>query len=106
MRKWHNTARDIVIDVESLPSDELEPSVYQHVTWWQKCQMSLSVLIVTKMLNIDYYMVFFISYPLSALGYDISLRTDRMIHERGLIKGMIWKWHAMIYVYHILQQRK
>jgi len=32
--------------------------------------------------NIDYYMAFFISYPLSAQG---------MIYEWGLIKGMIWK---------------
>ena len=39
-------------------------------------------------------MAFFISYPLSALGHDISPRADRLegwYHERGLIKGMIWK---------------
>ena len=28
--------------------------------------------------NIDYYMAFFISYPLSALGHDISPRADRL----------------------------
>jgi hypothetical protein len=27
---------------------------------------------------IDYHMVFFISYPLSALGHDISPRADRL----------------------------
>jgi hypothetical protein len=26
----------------------------------------------------DYYMAFFISYPLSALGHDISPRNDRL----------------------------
>ena len=37
-------------------------------------------------------MAFYISYPLSALGHDISLRANRlkgMIYERGPIKGMI-----------------
>jgi hypothetical protein len=29
-------------------------------------------------INIDYYMAFFISYPLSALGHDISPRADRL----------------------------
>jgi hypothetical protein len=28
--------------------------------------------------NIDYYMAFFISYPLSARGHDISPRADRL----------------------------
>ena len=43
------------------------------------------------MIYIDYYMAFFISYPLSALGHDISPRAKGMIFEWGLIKGMIWK---------------
>jgi len=29
------------------------------------------------MLDIDYYMAFFISYPLSALGHDIWTRADK-----------------------------
>ena len=29
-------------------------------------------------INIDYYMLYFISYPLSALGHDISPRVDRL----------------------------
>ena len=30
-----------------------------------------------RMINIDYYMTFFISYPLSALGHDINPRADK-----------------------------
>jgi hypothetical protein len=30
-----------------------------------------------SIINIDYYMAFFMSYPLSALGHDISPRADR-----------------------------
>jgi hypothetical protein len=30
------------------------------------------------LINIDYYMAFFISYPLSAIGHDMSLRSDRV----------------------------
>jgi hypothetical protein len=33
------------------------------------------------MIYIDYYMAFFISYPLSALGHDISPRAKGMIFE-------------------------
>jgi len=58
--------------------------------------------------NIDYYMAFFISYPLPARGHDISARADRlqgMIYELGLIKGMIWN-DMLWYLYYILQQRK
>jgi hypothetical protein len=33
---------------------------------------------VLTLINIDYYMAFFISYPLSALGHDISPRADRL----------------------------
>ena len=29
-------------------------------------------------INIDYYMAFFLSYPLSALGHDISPRAERL----------------------------
>jgi hypothetical protein len=29
-------------------------------------------------INIDYYITYFISYPLSALGHDISTRVDRL----------------------------
>jgi hypothetical protein len=36
-----------------------------------------------------YYMTFFIAYPLSALGHDISPRAQGMINERGLIRDMI-----------------
>ena len=32
----------------------------------------------TQMIYIDYYMAFFISYPLSARGHDISPRADRL----------------------------
>jgi hypothetical protein len=39
----------------------------------------------------DYYMAFFISYPLSTRGHDISRRADRLKgwykNERGLIMG-------------------
>ena len=31
-----------------------------------------------SIINIDYYMAFFMSYPLSALGHDISPRADRL----------------------------
>jgi hypothetical protein len=30
------------------------------------------------MINIDYYMAFFISCPISALGHDISPRANRL----------------------------
>jgi hypothetical protein len=33
---------------------------------------------VLTLINIDYYMAFFISYPLSALDHDISPRADRL----------------------------
>jgi hypothetical protein len=33
---------------------------------------------VDTRINMDYYMAFFISYPLSALGHDISLRAERL----------------------------
>jgi hypothetical protein len=36
------------------------------------------VLLYYYAINIDYYMAFFISYPLSALGHDISLGADRL----------------------------
>jgi hypothetical protein len=31
-----------------------------------------------RVIYIDYYMAFFISYPLSALGHDIIPRADRL----------------------------
>jgi hypothetical protein len=34
---------------------------------------------VLTLINIDYYMAFFISYPLSALGHDISPRADNRL---------------------------
>jgi hypothetical protein len=37
-----------------------------------------SAFIGFAMIKIDYYMAFFISYPLSALGHDISPRADRL----------------------------
>jgi hypothetical protein len=49
--------------------------------------------VTDRSINIDYYMAFFISYPLSARGHDISPRADKVkgsLYERGLIKGMIW----------------
>jgi hypothetical protein len=33
---------------------------------------NFSLIIYKYMINIDYYMAFFISYPLSALGHEIS----------------------------------
>ena len=38
----------------------------------------IDVITYKYVINIDYYMAFFISYPLSALGHDISLRADRL----------------------------
>jgi hypothetical protein len=35
-------------------------------------------LFLLYLMNIDYSMAFFISYTLSALGHDISLRADRL----------------------------
>jgi hypothetical protein len=45
-----------------------------------KSKISLFKRLITakKSVNIDYYMVFFISYPLSALGHDINPRADRL----------------------------
>jgi hypothetical protein len=50
-------------------------------------------------INIDYYMAFFISYPLAALGHDISLRPNRL--KRWYMNEdwqRVWyeKWHVII----------
>jgi hypothetical protein len=39
---------------------------------------NFSFIIYKYMININYYMAFFISCPLSALGHDISPRADRL----------------------------
>ena len=38
-------------------------------------------------INIDYYMAFFISYPLTALGHDMNEGWQRVWYE---------KWHVII----------
>jgi hypothetical protein len=59
---------------------------YSDICQWADIAMALRCLRMGKIdvitykyvINIDYYMAFFISYPLSALGHDISLRADRL----------------------------
>jgi len=41
------------------------------------------------MIDIDYYIAFFISYPLSALGHDISPRADML--KGWYMNDMIWQ---------------
>jgi hypothetical protein len=51
------------------------------------------------MIYIDYYMAFFISYPLSARGHDISSTTDRLkgwCMNEGWYRVCYEKWHVMI----------
>ena len=38
----------------------------------------LASMLIAHLINIDYYMAFFVSYPLSALGHYISPRANRL----------------------------
>jgi hypothetical protein len=42
------------------------------------CMGKIDVITYKYVINIDHYMAFFISYPLSALGHDISPRGNRL----------------------------
>ena len=42
------------------------------------CMGKIDVITYKYVINIDHYMAFFISYPLSALGHDISPRANRL----------------------------
>jgi hypothetical protein len=64
------------------------------VRWLLLCYMNG---LFPSIINIDYYMAFFISYSLSALGHDIWTRADKGYNIKN---DMLWS------VYHILQQRK
>jgi hypothetical protein len=63
------------------------------------CLNSRRRLIRIWHIDIDYYMAFFISYPLSARGHDISPRADRLkgwYMNEGWQRVWYAKWHVMI----------
>ena len=59
------------------------------------CDNIVGTVMSHSEINVDYYMAFFISYPLSALGNDISPRADRL---KGWYMNEVWyeKWNVMI----------
>jgi hypothetical protein len=88
---------------------EAEPSTprWQISLWHFRCLRMGKIDVITYkyVINIDYYMAFFISYPLSALGHDISQRADSQFLELHCYMVLIITDNNLLsinYIYHIL----
>ena len=81
---WSKTTKGLKQDSQTLLRLTMPHKVFGSKKFKAFKQDSQTLLSYTFLgeINIDYYIAFFISYPLSSRGHE-------MIYERGLIKGMI-----------------